>query len=134
MVEIRIRPPLDNAALNALYAAAWPHHRTQDCLRGLDLCLSYVGAFAGADLVGFAKLAWDGDIHAFLLDPTVHPDWQRQGIGTRLVRQLLGVAHAARMEWVHVDCEADLFPFYAACGFSPTTAGLARVNPRSLFR
>ena len=39
--------------------------------------LTYVAAYdtvgGGEQLVGFVNVAWDGGIHAFLLDTTVHP-------------------------------------------------------------
>lgn len=131
-IEIRTRPEMDQASLNALYAAAWPNHQEQDVLRGLTThCLGYVGAYAGEALVGFAKLAWDGDLHAFLLDPTVHPAWQRRGIGRRLVQRLVEVARESGMEWVHVDYEQALHPFYQACGFAPTPAGVLWVSPKT---
>ena len=38
-------------------------------------------------LVGFANVAWDGGDHAFLLDPKTRGTYQRQGIGTELVRR-----------------------------------------------
>jgi hypothetical protein len=32
--------------------------------------------------------------------------------------------NALRAEWLHVDCEEVLEPFYRGCGFRPTPAGL----------
>jgi hypothetical protein len=32
------------------------------------------------------------------------------------------------VEWVHVDFEPHLRPFYARCGFRPTEAGLIRLR------
>ncbi|HST19356.1 MAG TPA: GNAT family N-acetyltransferase [Gaiellaceae bacterium] len=76
-------------------------------------------------LVGFVNVAWDGGDHAFLLDPKTHGEFQRQGVGTRLVRCAADQAKAAGCEWLHVDFEDDLRPFYfEACGFTPTNAGL----------
>ena len=48
--------------------------------------LTWIGAFDIEKLVGFIQVCWDGGSHAFLLDTVVDPDWQRQGIGTSLVR------------------------------------------------
>ena len=82
-------------------------------------------------LVGFVNVAWDGGDHAFLLDTKTHRVYQRRGIGTELVRIASGHAKAAGCEWLHVDFEADLEPFYlGACGFRPTPAGL--INLREL--
>jgi GNAT superfamily N-acetyltransferase len=81
-------------------------------------------------LVGFVNLAWDGGDHAFVLDTTVHPDHQRRGIATRLVARATEAARAAGCDWLHVDFEEHLRPFYLdACGFRPTDAGLIRLRP-----
>jgi GNAT superfamily N-acetyltransferase len=75
-------------------------------------------------VVGFVNVAWDGGDHAFLLDPKTRGDFQRHGIGTRLVELAARHAKAAGCEWLHVDFEPELEPFYEACGFKPTPAGL----------
>ncbi len=76
-------------------------------------------------LIGFVNVAWDGGDHAFLIDTKVRPDHQRRGIGTELVRIAARHAKEAGCEWMEVDFDADLAPFYYdACGFVPTYAGL----------
>jgi len=81
----------------------------------------------GADerVVGFVNVVSDGGDHAFLIDTKTHRDHQRTGVGTRTVRFAAQHAKAAGCEWLHVDFDADLAPFYFdACGFRPTEAGL----------
>jgi GNAT superfamily N-acetyltransferase len=76
-------------------------------------------------LVGFVNVVFDGGDHAFLIDTKTHGAHQRKGIGTRVVHLAAQHAKAAGCEWLHVDFEADLAPFYVeACGFRPTDAGL----------
>jgi hypothetical protein len=49
----------------------------------------------------------------------------REGVGTGLVARAREAAKAAGCEYLHVDFEEKLAPFYfGACGFSPTLAGL----------
>ena len=88
--------------------------------------LGWVTARAGDGLlVGFVNVAWDGGDHAFLLDPKVRPSHQRHGLGTELVRIAARHVKDAGCEWLHVDFEEDLAPFYLeGCGFAPTPAGL----------
>ena len=70
-------------------------------------------------------MAWDGGDHAFLIDTKVRPDHQRRGFGTELVRIAAQKAKQAGCEWMEVDFDGDLAPFYLeACGFVPTRAGL----------
>ena len=77
------------------------------------------------ELVGFANVAWDGGDHAFLLDPKTRADHQHRGIGSAVVALVARHAKAAGCEWLHVDFEPHLAPFYLeACGFRSTDAGL----------
>ena len=79
----------------------------------------------GGGLVGFVNVAWDGGDHAFLLDTKVASEHQRQGIATALVGNAARHARAAGCEWLHVDFEEHLTPFYFdACDFRPTPAGV----------
>ena len=79
----------------------------------------------GAELVGFVNVAWDGVVHAFVLDTMVTVGARRHGVGTRLVEVAVGEARAAGCEWLHVDFDDHLRGFYLdACGFTPTNAGL----------
>ena len=76
-------------------------------------------------LVGFVNVAWDGGDHAFLIDTKVRPDRQRRGVGTELVRVAARHAKEAGCEWMEVDFDEPLEPFYyGACGFVPAPAGL----------
>ena len=92
--------------------------------------LGWVTARAGdGSLVGFVNVAWDGGDHAFLLDTKVRPDHQRRGIGTELVRVASRRAKEAGCEWLEVDFDPGLEPFYYdACGFVPAPAGLLRLT------
>ncbi|MEO3750435.1 GNAT family N-acetyltransferase [Streptomyces sp. B6B3] len=89
--------------------------------------LGWVCARHGEDgrLVGFVNVAWDGAGHAFVLDTLVAAGLRRSGIGVELVAVAVREARAAGCEWLHVDFEDHLRPFYFdACGFRPTNAGL----------
>lgn len=90
----------------------------------LDRGLGHLGAYDGSRLVGFVNIAWDGGVHAFILDTCVDPDFRRQGIATRLVKAAETLAYSRGAHWLHVDFEQHLEPFYRACGFRPTMAGL----------
>ncbi len=127
-VSIRQDPSLDNRVLNSLFAAAWPEHVERDFVPILRRSLVYLGAYHDEELIGFVNLAWDGGRHAFVLDPTVHPHFQRRGIGMGLLREAARAAAARGMEWLHVDFMPELEPFYQAAGFRPTAAGIMRLR------
>ncbi len=94
--------------------------------RSRPVSLGWVTArLPSGDLIGFVNVAWDGADHAFLINTKVATAWQRRGIATRLVAEAVRQAKLAGCEWIHVDFEYDLTPFYfGACGFRPTAAGL----------
>jgi GNAT superfamily N-acetyltransferase len=83
-------------------------------------------------LVGFLNVAWDGCHHAFLLDIKTDPEFQRQGIGTAMVKMAVDQSREAGCKWLHVDFENGLQAFYLrACRFEPPQgAGLINLyNP-----
>jgi ribosomal protein S18 acetylase RimI-like enzyme len=80
-------------------------------------------------VVGFVNVVSDGDCHAFLLDTKTRGSSQRRGIGKRVVAFAAERAQEAGHEWLHVDFDDELAPFYFdACGFEPTPAGLIRLK------
>jgi GNAT superfamily N-acetyltransferase len=123
-----VSPPVSNTQLNTLFASAWDGHTESDFGQMLAHSLAYICAYSGPELVGFVNLAWDGGIHAFLLDTTVHKEWQRRGIGRHLVKEAAKAATGRGIHWLHVDYEPHLDQFYKECGFRSTAAGLLRLR------
>jgi len=122
------RGEFDNRALNELHATAFGHRVFEDdwAAQVERHSLGWVCAWdADGKLVGFVNVAWDGGVHAFVLDTIVDPGQARQGLGTALVRLATEKAREAGCEWLHVDFDDELRPFYLdACGFTETNAGL----------
>ncbi|WP_030663348.1 GNAT family N-acetyltransferase [Streptomyces rimosus] len=123
------RGGFENADVNRLHAEGFGH-RVLDIDWSAQLhrhSLGWVCARRDRDgaLVGFVNVAWDGGVHAFVLDTVVSEDSRRSGVGARLVAAAVRGARAARCEWLHVDFDDELRGFYFdACGFRPTPAGL----------
>ncbi|MFD8458741.1 GNAT family N-acetyltransferase [Streptomyces antimycoticus] len=121
------RGDFDNAAVNALHAEAFGHAQLPiDWQTQVHRhSLGWVCAREDVRLVGFVNVAWDGGVHAFVLDTMVAQEMRKTGVGTELVTTAAQGARAADCEWLHVDFEQHLRPFYFdACGFRPTDAGL----------
>ena len=128
-ITLLVCPNINESELHMLYGAAWPAHDPEyNFLPILVRSPIYVCAYSGERLVGWVYVAWDGGEHAFLLEPTVHPDWQHRGVGTAIVRRATEECRARGMEWLHVDYEERLAPFYEACGFTHSAAGLIRLD------
>ena len=126
-VDFRWRGAFTDADVNALHADGFDHPV-------LDIAwndqvarhsLGWVCAYEGERLVGFANVAWDGGVHAFVVDTLVDAGARHRGIGTGLVEAAERGARAAGCEWLHVDFEEELRGFYVeACGFAPTSAAV----------
>ncbi|RBQ21160.1 GNAT family N-acetyltransferase [Spongiactinospora rosea] len=121
------RGRFENDALNALHADGFGHAVLQDdwWAQVNRHSLGWVCATEDGELAGFVNVAWDGGVHAFILDTLVAARHRRRGIGTELVAVAAEQARAAKCEWLHVDFDDELTDFYfSACGFRPTKAGL----------
>jgi GNAT superfamily N-acetyltransferase len=123
-----------NAAVNALHAEGFDH----PCLdidwqaQVHEHSLGWVCARDGDRLAGFVNVAWDGGVHAFILDTMVDARDRHHGIGAGLIAFAAQHARASGCEWLHVDFEDHLTAFYfQACGFTPTNAGLIALPARS---
>lgn len=121
------RGEFTNDEVNALHAEGFGHRvRDEDWRAQLErYSLGWVCARDGGGLAGFVNVAWDGGVHAFILDTMVTGAACRQGIGTELVAVAVREARSAGCEWLHADFEDHLRPFYfGSCGFTPASAGL----------
>ncbi|MGP9538002.1 GNAT family N-acetyltransferase [Brachybacterium sp. AOP43-C2-M15] len=124
------REAVTDDELSTLHAAAFGHEYELEAWneRLERHSLGWVTARRGEALIGFCNIITDGGRHAFLLDTAVHPERQGTGIGRELVTRAIEECRAAPVEWLHVDFEEDLGPFYMTEGlFRRTTAGILRV-------
>jgi GNAT superfamily N-acetyltransferase len=121
------RGEFGNEQFHVLHAEAFETRVFDDDWVALtaDHSLGWVTAKEDGQLIGFVNVIWDGLVHAWLQDVMVARSHRGNGIATQLV--LIAREHAAEAgcEWLHVDFDDDLKPFYfVACGFQPTNAGL----------
>lgn len=128
------RGPFTNQEVNELHAEAFDTRvfdATECNWQQLTEAhsLGWVTARRGERLVGFANVLWDGLVHAWIQDVMVSADARRERIGVGVVHAARDGAAAAGCEYLHVDFDDDLRPFYfEACGFEPTNAGLMRLQ------
>lgn len=123
-IGYRLDPFPSEEELQPAWTAAWGSPWRGDLAVILARSLVHACAYAGNRLVGYVNVAWDGGVHAFLLDTTVDPAFQRRGIARELVRLVTAEARGRGAQWLHVDYEPHLSGFYESCGFRPTAAGL----------
>ncbi|MES0885297.1 GNAT family N-acetyltransferase [Roseibium sp. SCP14] len=128
MVTLRVDPFPSSNELDALWLEAWGERAGRNFSQIPSRSLAHIGAYENDQLVGFVNVAWDGGIHAFILDTCVHPRVRRQGIATRLIAKATRIAQDRGALWLHVDFEPHLTSFYRTCGFEHTEAGLMRLS------
>jgi GNAT superfamily N-acetyltransferase len=129
VVTYEWRGDFNNAEVNALHAQAFETRVYDESEWNWEQLLARhslgwaVARDDAGEIVGFVNVLWDGLVHAWLQDTMVGP--RGHGIGTRLVAVARDGARDAGCEWLHVDFDEHLRPFYFdACGFTPTTGGL----------
>ncbi len=121
---------LDSAHLHAFFNE-WPKRPSDDAI---DVLLrgSYIVVVAVAtdgsddDVVGFAHAYSDGRMFAYIPFVEVHPDRRHAGIGTQMMRVLLG--ELEHLHGVDLTCDQELVPFYEAVGLQPMVAMIRRNN------
>lgn len=124
------RGTFGNAEVNALHAEAFETRVFDESEWNWERLtarhsLGWVTARLDESLVGFVNVPWDGFAHAWLQDVMVAGSQRRNGVGMQLVSAARAGASAAKCEWLHVDFDDNLGPFYIeACGFTPSSAGL----------
>lgn len=74
------------------------------------------GAFAGKDLVGFARALSDGCSDAYIQDVVVSPEFRGQGLGSRLIRFLESELRARGVDWIALVGEPGTEKFYLRLG------------------
>ena len=84
----------------------------------------YVARDESGRLVGYLSVISDGVADAFLVDLAVHPDFQRHGLGKRMVTCAVDDVRGEGIRCVQVTFSPELRPFYAACGFSIFGGGI----------
>jgi GNAT superfamily N-acetyltransferase len=132
-MDVSWRAPFTSTEVNALHAECFATQVDIDEeWDWLALCerhsLGWCSAREAGALVGFLNVPWDGLAHAWIQDVMVARSARHSGVGTQLVSFARERAREAGCEWLHVDFEDDLGPFYlGACGFAPAQAGLIRL-------
>ncbi|MBL8507092.1 MAG: GNAT family N-acetyltransferase [Chitinimonas sp.] len=133
-MDIQLRDHCDQlstAELEALFAAAGLGGRKGDKIRRAFLNSQLVSlAYAGGHLVGASRALTDGEYHGFIYDVAVHPDFQGQGLGRRLMQSLLDRLLVYR---VMLIADQDVQGFYRTLGFDKHGDAMARFDRHRLY-
>ena len=108
--------PIKATELITLYSSAgwWEERNAEDIEIMLKQVIS-VGAWRNNVLIGFARAVSDHKFRAYIEDVVIHKDFQKSGIGTKLVSKLLN--ELSHIDVISLFCEKNLIPFYEKNNF-----------------
>ena len=72
------------------------------------------------ETVGMARVVGDGATVFHVCDMAVHPDHQRQGLGSRMMNAIMAYVDEHAPESAYVNLMADVDGFYEQWGFEET--------------
>jgi ribosomal protein S18 acetylase RimI-like enzyme len=84
----------------------------------------YTACFAGNELVGYVDVVSDGIDDAYIRDLVVHPDYQRRGIGTKLIDMVVKRVRSDGIKTINVVFKPRLKEFYRKANFVIMSGGI----------
>lgn len=119
-MEIREYTEYSDSAVIRLYeSVGWTAYTDHpETLRaGFAQSLLTLGAFENGELIGILRAVGDGATIVFVQDILVDPAYQRRGIGTALLRELLSRYRNVRQIELATDNTPKTVSFYQSIGF-----------------
>lgn len=77
-----------------------------------------VSIYDGSVLIGYGRIISDGIYQTFICDVMVHPDYQRQGLGIKVMEALLAHCKRQDIKWIQLSCAKGKQQFYQKLGFA----------------
>ncbi|MBR3475384.1 MAG: GNAT family N-acetyltransferase [Oscillospiraceae bacterium] len=119
-----IRDYLDyrESEILGLYSAVgWTAYtRDPESLReGFGRSLLTLAAYEGEELLGLIRVVGDGRTVVLVQDLLVFPQYQRRGVGSALLREVLRRYQRVRQIELVTDDSPQTLAFYKSLGFSP---------------
>lgn len=98
---------------------AQPAILNQAIINSLDV----ITAWQNQRLIGLIRTVGDGQTILYIQDLLVAPGFQQQGIGTKLMQQVLNKHKNIRQKLLLTENETQTFSFYQKQGFIDTKEG-----------
>ena len=124
--------------LHLYQAVGWTNYTNQPQMlsRALSHSLAIYLARDGEEIVGLVRLIGDGFSSVFVQDLIVLPTYQRQGIGSTLIKQALSDYKDAYQVQLATDESEKTLGFYRSLGFETLSSfqctGMIWVNRKNL--
>jgi ribosomal protein S18 acetylase RimI-like enzyme len=112
----------DKAAIFALFeTTGWNADYRIDAdqfMNAIEQSWYHILAYDDGRLVGFGRIVSDGLLHAVIFDVIVDPAYQGQGIGRRIMADLITICKKAKIRDIQLFCARGKVGFYEKCGFA----------------
>ncbi|ADJ14603.1 GNAT family N-acetyltransferase [Halalkalicoccus jeotgali] len=127
--EIETEPPTPAEFVSLRRAAGLNPHTEAAARRGLGNELFAVTVRDGERAVGMGRIVGDGATVYQIVDIAVHPNRQGEGLGRRVMEELLAYLDENAPETAYVNLIANVPEFYERFGFeacAPELVGMDR--------
>ncbi len=121
MNEVTFREGFDAASFLPLAERVWPRGYDLERARGALALSINIGAWDGQRLVGSVRLLSDGYFFSVVAEILVDPDYQRTGIGRRLMMMALARAPGRAL---FLGAQPQSVGFFEKIGCEPGPTGM----------
>lgn len=126
--EIETDPPSPEEFVSLRGAAGLNAHTVEAARHGLGNELFAVTVRDGEEAVAMGRVVGDGATVYHVVDIAVHPDHQGEGLGRRLMEELLAYLDENAPETAYVNLIANVPEFYERFGFEACTPELVGMD------
>ena len=119
-VQIKECKKYDSKDIPKLYDSVGWSAYTDDLAaleNGFNNSLKILAAYKNDELVGIIRAVGDGYTVVFIQDILVLPEYQRQGIGSALLKAIVDCYPNVRQIQLTTDCTEKTIAFYKSVGF-----------------
>ncbi|MFZ3578445.1 GNAT family N-acetyltransferase [Virgibacillus sp. DJP39] len=92
-------------------------YSSDDLFKAINNSWYLISVYHKEKLVGFGRIISDGIYQTLIGDLIVHPDYQKQNIGSEILRLLTEKCKASGIKWVQLTCAEGKADFYKKFGF-----------------
>lgn len=129
MLAAHINLPLEQHEVPDLREVVGWDRRDQDYPLLFERCQFWAGVKDDSGrLIAFGYLCGMGLEHGYMEDVIVHPDYQGQGNGLKIVNELLAEAERAGIDIITVTFSEENTSFYERAGFKKGASGVWRLG------
>lgn len=106
-------------------SVGWGLEKNKERFRiGMENDYAHYSIKKGGMLIAFARVISDGAVYAFVVDFNIHPDYQRMGIGKKMLQRIAKDMKDDNIRMLQLTFKGNgLEEFYRKCGLEIISAG-----------